>query len=282
MKKTNLINGTKTLCFSIIFAFAGCGGGTMFQSNWVQGSSVAGTENPIISSRLMTVNDKSSIYFVSVNDSDFAALTFVTNNMMDAVKILRNGMSVTIKQESGKEFSVLFPQAKPMERIPENDRAQDYYQSNVEQKLTAMIANQNEYTIFDDDHNPVNSVSILSSNDIVPTLEYKSGQFIYKLKLPLRKNIDKYLSRIINPGDILSVSVATEERKQKDNKRGRIAEGEGMGEGAESGAGMQGQGGKRNGGRRGGQDGNSEMSRQMMEPIKFDLRVTLNTGTAMK
>ncbi len=268
---------------ALLFVFAGCGSAPLFQSAWEPQAGIQTMDAKAWGPSLKTINNKTSFYFAAKNDNDYVTLRLVTSNMLDIMKVMHSGLTISIEPPKGDKFGIQFPVQKLADRPEEGQFSPEKGARNAEERVKQDIDRQDEFFLVDEKNNPISSYLVMNATDIKPKLSYESGQLVYQVQIPLGRKIDKYMDVSLNPGDVLSVSIATMEIKHKESF-GKGSGGREMGEGGgpggeEGGYGGQGGGGGRGGRGPGGPGGAGGPGMKQMTPIDLDLKVGLSSAS---
>lgn len=205
------------------------------------------------------------------NDSTYLYLIFKTMDNQVMQKIFSNGLTVWIDPSSGEEksFGIHYPIGmiawnKSQLYDPSDWGAPEEREKRLKEKSKIML---NELEIITVNERSTQSISLINSNGITAAIKDTVGTFIYEMKIPLISPIGSLYNLNIIPGSTINIGIETVEIDRQS-----------MMEQKSPGSGMQG-GGRGGGmGKGGGMGrGNQSAMKNLLEPIKFWISLTLST-----
>jgi hypothetical protein len=198
------------------------------------------------------------------NDDNYFYLCLATTDLSKVLPMFGKGFVVWLENEKNDStLGIKYPLHNIVNEARVNVNPNVFRGKGRGMMLKKLMASQDEIRILNKDKFPVTAISTSDSSGLTAKIGYNNDQFVYELRVPLRKTDNSKYSISAAPGEKLLVKFETE-RPERRNFNGR------------RGGGMMGPGGMGTGpgGFYGGErpEGGEGM---LFEPINFSIEVTL-------
>jgi len=217
-------------------------------------------------------DEKAAIGFQ--NDGENLYFCLVTSNKSNVMKIMSMGLTVWFEPENGDQtIGLQYPQ-KMANVAPQNLMGKNRSQNNnsdFEVTVNALMQNQGEFVLVDEDEEILYASPIGSSDGYEIKIGAVNQQFVYEAKIPIGNNSEAQMPINIFPNEKFTIEFKTGEIDMDAmRKSGGMQGGMGQGGGGLQGGGQGGRGNMQSGGGRGGS------SRMGMERFRLDVEVKLS------
>lgn len=269
-----IINSYSKIVLSLLFISMltqGCKETEMISQWKQQNIEIDGTDAEWSGSYKFLEDEKAGIS--ARNDSTYLYLIFKTIDNQTIQKIIGNGLTLWIDPsgEEGKNFGIHYPVGmmhwnKSRLYDPADWGTPDEREERLKEKSKIML---NEMEIITSMERSQHNIAMNNPYGINLSLKDATGILIYEMKIPLAPPNNSMYDLNLSPGSKINIGIETGEMDRQSMMDKRPSSG-GMPGGGRSG-GMMGKGGGK--GR-----GNPDAMKNMLEPIKFWISLTLSTG----
>lgn len=211
------------------------------------------------------------------NDNDYLYLVFKTIDRQVKQKVIGNGLTIWIDPDGGEEksFGIHYPVGmiswgNTQIYNPKDWGTPEEREKRLKEKSKLMLE---EMAIISPYGRSEYGLSIKNPFGIEIALNDTSGALIYEMKIPIRSPESSMYSYLLTDDTKISIGIETGETDKKEmmaqRSGGGLSSGGGMGGG--KGGGIMGKGSGKGGGKQ-------SAMKNMLEPIKFRLSLTLSSG----
>jgi len=215
------------------------------------------------------VSEPENIAIGIMNDESNLYLTLSTSDRNNIMQIMRLGLTVWFDPKGGTKevFGIKYPfgiRGMGTRSTGRSERPRDYM-PDMEEQVRSLQKSQLWIEVLGPGKDDVAWLSVMDTTGIrVKTGLSTDGRFVYELKIPLGPSLDNPYAVNTSPGKTVGIGFETGEIDLAAMRSQR------------AGSGMRG-GGMRGGRRPGGMPGVGQ-GRQMPEPFRYWIRVTLDSG----
>ncbi len=208
------MNKMKFFIVGLLFlSLIGCSSSEMMLSNSVESKIIVDGNQDDWKGRLKYFEDEQAAIGFQ-NDEDNLYFCLVTSNKSSVMKIMSMGLTVWFEPESGEEvLGLQYP--KRMDKVAtQNLMGKNRNQngsSDFETSVNAMMQNQGEFIIIDEDEEIIYASPIGSNDGYEIKIGTVNQQFIYEAKIPIGNNGQAQMPMNIFPEEKFTIEFETGE-----------------------------------------------------------------------
>jgi len=206
------------------------------------------------------------------NDSDLY-ISFRTSDQSAIMQALSRGFTIWFDPKGGKKetFGVKYPIGVGIQGRRGLMRNRSQSRTEMENRIKELLFIQSGIQIMGPEKEQVAQLPLINDKGIMINTSYSKGQFVYELKVPIKKTATHVYAINVDPGSIIGIGFKTGKFDRETMRGKMMSRGGGKpGGGMRPGGGMGGSGRGGSMGMRGG-----GMGPQMSESLEIWTKVTL-------
>lgn len=256
-----------------LFSLAGCTSSVLMLSDTPKSKIIVDGKHEDWNGKLKYFEDERTAVGFQ-NDEDFLYLCLVTSDKTNAKKIMALGLTIWFESENddetiGLKYPLRIENISPKNIMGMNGNNKKNRKSDFEMTVQAMMQNQGEFELVNDDDEILYSAAIGGNDGYKIKVGVENQQFVYEAQLPIGNNELAQIPINIFPNEKVKVEFETGNIDFDELRGNSEMQMSGMGQGGRGGGSMQ-SGGQ--GGRRGSMQGGG---RSRMGVEKFNLEIEL-------
>lgn len=246
----------------------GCSGPT-FVSSWNDSAITIDGSRKEWGEQIHYLEDE-KIAFSVKNDDDFLYLFIATADRERIMQIMSTGLTVWFDPQNsdGRTFGIQYPIRRMQDPGSERNVRDMSKESNGKNKIKKRLENfkstQNEILIVNEDNFPLNAIPLKTEGGVKAEIGIEMEQLVYELRVPLANSHNQIFADAL-PNEEIKLTFESGEIERPER-----------GEGMARNPGMEMSGGRR-GGMRGGNRGGIGNMPQRMDPINFEVNISLSS-----
>ena len=254
------------LCIGFVVLLTACGNEEL-KSKWRTDEIIVDGSNRDWTDRLV-YNKDNDIAIGIVNDETDLYINISTTNRAMIQKIIRGGFTVWFNRKGNKDktIGIRYPigmnGADPP--FPERLEGYGYNEYPDERPIERFGMRGGEFEIIKDKEDMALRIPVDNEVGIEVSHSFYEGMFVYELKLPLNESIDSPYAVGVRESELIGIGFETEKMENRSRMNRMNRRGFSGGRGGRGGAGDL-----------GGRRRNSGNNFQVMEPLKYWIKVEL-------